>query len=443
MIPRLAEKSEWSSDQKTLRVKLRAAMFSDGSLVTAKDVAESLSYCIRNGGKTLLVAVGSVVGYRSFVNGHAPELAGITVSGGSNIEIRLSRRSPLLLDDLAQADCHIVKPAANGSHDLLKGAIGSGPYVLKSVDLRDVILERNPHYYAKLDGPQTAVYRVTADYGRWDDLKSWVTMATTESEPVPGPGAAFQKIEISELGTYQLILNNSKAPFNRVEVRRAVGLALDYDRLAEKLGWSPGTLQAGLVPLGMTGFKHRETIGRAARVAQAIRLLKQAGYTARHPLKFTVLLSQLPDYEKEASLWPTLFAGAPIEVRVELVSHAERIARTDRGEFQAVRSMKYAGSSESHRLLSTYLSGSSFNPTRSREPECDRLISRSISTLDRDARYEGYAQADACLMDRAILVPLASIQSGYVFLKEPWKLSRTNRYLLYPYWISEWRQSAP
>lgn len=435
--PRLAESTEWSRNQKKVIIRLRDAKFSDGSPVNARAVVHSLSYCIRNAEKTLLVAVRAIEGYDKFVRAKTTSLSGIQIKSDKEIEISLNHHAPLLLDDLAQADCHIVRPALNGSMDLLKGATGSGPYRIKSVTSTEIILERTPNYYTSINGPDVGVFRQTEDFGRFERLKSWVTMAALEYRPKSD--SAFTEIEFSELGSHHLIFNNSKPPFNNVNNRRAVALAIDYSVLAEKLEWSPDTLQAGFVPLGMAGFKKREIGDRAVRIEEAKKLLRQAGFTERRPLKFTLTLSSLPSYAKEAELWPKLFSGVPIQVHVDVVAHRERNLRQDRGEFQAMRVMKFAGSVESHRIFSSYLTGSIYNPTRSHEPECDRLTAASVSTVDRERRFNLYERIDDCLVNKAILVPLSSIQPGYVLLKKPWQLSRTNRYLLYPYWISEWR----
>ena len=136
-------------------------------------------------------------------------------------------------------------------------------------------------------GPNVAIFRQTEDFGRFERLKSWVTMATVDYDP-KAAGPEFDSVGYSELGSHQLIFNNAKTPFNRASVRRAVALALDYAKLATNLGWSPDTLQAGLVPLGMTGFKKREIGDHAAQLSEARKLLKEAGYTERHPLRFTI-----------------------------------------------------------------------------------------------------------------------------------------------------------
>ena len=93
IIPRLADGVEWSADQKHLTIRIKPAKFSDGTPVTAKDVADSMSYCIRNADKTLLVAVQAIEGYETYSHGNCRELSGLKVSGPSSIDISfLDRR---------------------------------------------------------------------------------------------------------------------------------------------------------------------------------------------------------------------------------------------------------------------------------------------------------------------------------------------------------------
>ena len=238
-------------------------------------------------------------------------------------------------------------------------------------------------------------------------------MATTDLKPTSDP--AFREIEISELGTYQLILNNAKSPFNNVRVRRAVSLALDYRRLAEKMNWSEDTLQAGLVPLGMRGFLKRTPADRDEAPKEATRLLKDAGYTAHHPLRFNVLFSSVPSMRGKCHTRRIFF----------LVRRSWQSRRSfptlsgTRGLIAAISKLQDGSNTGAlpNRTGCFFpdLSGSPFNPARSHGPKCDRLIEKSVSNQDREARFQLYSQADSCLMNQAILVPLASLQRGTFF----------------------------
>jgi ABC-type oligopeptide transport system substrate-binding subunit len=438
--PRLAASADWDASRTTLRVTLREATWSDGTPVTTAQVVDSLRRCVRTSARTLLSSLQAIQGADGFIAGKSGQLPGVRALDARSIELRLTRPAPLLLDDLAQAECHILKPAADGSWDLLKGALGSGPYTIDALNASagELAIARRA---AGGSSPERAVFRATDDFGDFSRLRSWVTM--TVGDTPPAGEAGFSAIEFSDLGTHQLVYNNSSGPFRSRDLRRAVSLALDIEALAAAMGWERERLQAGLVPFGMRGFRPRsaEAGNPAARLREARALLARHGYAAGHPLAFDILLPKLPGWETEARAWPGLFKGAAIQPRVVALPYAEVVAANRRGRFQALRVTKFAGSVENHRLLSSYLSGSDYNSPRAHEPRCDSLVRQSIRTEDRDKRFGLYDAADRCFMDAAVLVPLSSFQPGYVILKKPWKLKRSNRYLLYPYWVSEWSRS--
>ena len=60
--------------------------------------------------------------------------------------------------------------------------------------------------------------------------------------------------------------------------------------------------------------------------------------------------------------------------------------------------------------------------------------------VDREKRFSVYKKAEDCLLDAAILMPLSTVQPGVALMRKPWKFTRQNKYLLYPYWISEWHK---
>jgi ABC-type oligopeptide transport system substrate-binding subunit len=438
--PRLAESIHWSSDGKTVEIKIRSARFSDGTPITAHMVAQSLQHCVAMTERTLLVATRSIEGYDKFVGGKSPTLPGLREENDATVLIRLIQPAPLLLDDLAQAECHIIKPSPEGSYDLFRGAIGSGPYQIVSHGNTELSLQRNPHYYREVLGPREATFRVTSDFGDLERLKSWVTLAIVDGH-VPPP-ENFEASESSDLAGHLLIFNHATAPFSNRELRRAVALAIDVWTLAHHMNWNPERLQQGLMPYGMQGFRRREPRELNANRAKARRLLAKQGYDNSHPLEFTVFLSDLPASRKEAEVWPLLFGDLPIRITPRLISYSEMAHRQETRNYDAMRIIKFAGSLEAHRLLASFLTGSRYNPTHSKEPRCDAMIQSALRTTDRENRQGEYLKADDCLLKAGFAVPLSSVSSGTVLLRRPWKLRRTNRYLLYPYFISEWARTA-
>ncbi len=440
--PHLVDQATWDSKRRKLSLSIRTAKWSDGTDVQLRDVVDALERCVKSSKKTLLSSVTSIDGFEEFMTGKSKKLSGIVSTGERGIDIHVKMDAPLLVDDLAQAECHLIKPGPGGTLDLSQGAIGVGPYRFGGISGDEVKLTRNPYYFLKNDGPDTVILRKTPHFGDFDQLKTWVTMTTTEMTPKT-TDPEFTKIDASELGSHQLIFNHSKPPFDRIELRRAVALALDIETWAKHVEISAERIQGGLVPFGMRGFEKRDLRQRPKELSEARALLTKLGYNQKNPFRFSIHFSKLTNFEKEVEVWKHVFGDLPILPEFKLVAHSDIISLQNKGEYEAMRVYKYPGSTESHRLLASYLSGSDYNPTRSVAPKCDKLTRSSFSEMDREKRFKLYQKADACLMSHQILVPLASLNPGYVMLRKPWKLKRTNRYLLYPYWTSEWSKQSP
>lgn len=249
----------------------------------------------------------------------------------------------------------------------------------------------------------------------------------------------FNQFEYARLGFYQLVLNNSRPPFNSEKVRKAIELGLDFDALAKGVGWKPEYLQAGFFPYGMRGFRQR---AQGRNVAEANKLLASAGYSAANPLKFTITMAKAKTSEHEATIWPHVFEGAWIKPVVELVDQNVLVDRRNAATFDALRIYKVPGSVDGDRLLSSYLTNSQYNTPRSVTRDCDKLIKAALQVVDVDERYHEYEKADACLMGHTILIPLASFQPGLALVRKPWALMRKNRYNLRPYDVQMWSSDA-
>ncbi len=431
--PHLALRAAWVEPGKLLRIELRRATYSDGTPVTPAGVIDALEHCMLSLENEVSFALREVDGYHEFKSKRAEHVRGMRVAFGNAIEIQTVRPAPLLINDLSDANCRILKPGPSGTIDLLQGAVGTGPYVLTGSGANEITLKRRDNYYGRNRGPERVVFRQTNHMGDFSKLQDWSSLIVTEADP--GGAEAFNKFEFAELGTYQLIPNHSRPPFNQLSIRRALEAAIDFDRLARGMNWSRDRLQAGMFPFGMRGFHKRE---RMRDLDRAIQLLTKEGYTPANPLRFTITISKSAISEREVSVWPSVFEGAPIEAKVELLPHAELVKKRNAADFDALRIIKYPGRSEAQRLLAAYLSTSKWNTPRAQLPECDKLITQVLRTGDAEQRQRIYLLANDCLMRNALLVPLSSIQPGLVLVRKPWRLNRSNPYLLYPYLVSDW-----
>ena len=432
----LAKEVSWSNSGRVLRITLGEHYMSDGSPITASDVIASLKRCFSNESRSFVVAENSVEGLTEYIEGKADKISGLKEIDHKTIEITLKKRTPLLLDELSRAECNIIKASKNGSLDIVKGAITSGPYKFEAIDGSDLILTKNPHYRLPMDGPDKVVFRETPDVGDFEKIKSWATMAIVSSQQKAPNG--FRGYFFSDLGTIKLILNHSRKPFADLAVRKALSQAIDYAAWANSVSVPLDRIQAGLIPLGMLGFTRRDASQIEKNRAEALRTFKKLGYTAKNPLRFRISYTSPSVMESEIKAWHDALRDMPVKVEFEFIGPRDIRARMQNSDFEALRVTKYPGSVEPHRLLTTYLTNSSHNLSKLRDKKCDDIIKAAVEVEELTHRYQAYQNADRCLMELVVAIPLVSLPPSTVMLKNPWRLKRSNQYLLFPYWASEW-----
>ncbi len=114
-----------------------------------------------------------------------------------------------------------------------------------------------------------------------------------------------------QLATYYYEFNTTRPPFNDARVRRALNMALDKDIIAGKVlgqgqrpAWLIGQPDIGGVTLHNPDYA---SWPREKRIAEAKKLLAQAGYDESHPLVFTLLYNTSESHQRIAiaasSMW--------------------------------------------------------------------------------------------------------------------------------------------
>lgn len=431
--PILAESFQWEKAGMTLRIQLRKTVFSNGDPITTKEVIENLERCVRKSELSLSVALQKIIGFENFKKGNRSHLEGLKIRGPYTFEIITKTKAPLLLDDLVYTNCHIIKPSAMGENDLLKGAIGSGPYTVAAHDSDSTILVKRNNCSIKCNGPDKIIFKRTDDFGNFEVLRHWASIIETSKSITPHPD--FTSYEQSPLGTLQLILNHSRKPFDNIKMRRAIHMALDIPLLAKGMGWSESRLQAGLFPFGMEGFN---PVIPPRDLVKSKRLLRMFGFSEQKHLKFEILIAKSATSNVEASFWLKVFEDSFVQAVPRVMPYSEIVKKRNSGDFDALRITKLPGSIEGHRLLASYLSYSKFNTPRAKLVQCDPFIQKAMQEPDTDKRRQLYRLSDDCLLSNELLIPLSSAQPNFVLLKNPWKLKRHNRYWLRPNIASDW-----
>ena len=214
-------------DPKTLVYELRSgAKFSDGSALTAQDVAWSIEHF------SAATAQSSALGQ---------QVGSVSATGPLEVTVHLAAAVPTarvgidlttLVEEAKFAKAHASTLGNSGV-----APIGTGPYKVASETASTITLVRNSQYSRTKPAPDKVVFSVISDdsarqlalrSGSIDGGPVTDLRAGTEWKAIPG-ATVYASQSLSE---DFVSLDTSKAPFNDVHVRRAIAYSVDRTGIA-------------------------------------------------------------------------------------------------------------------------------------------------------------------------------------------------------------------
>ncbi|MEP2920317.1 MAG: ABC transporter substrate-binding protein [Sulfitobacter sp.] len=245
--PGLAESYDISDDGMVFTFKLREGVkFHNGRVMTAEDVKYSLDRVTDP--KTQSPGAGffgSIAGYDAVSSGEATDLSGVKVVDDQTVEITLSRPDATFLHVMGLNFASVVAKEAveAAGADFGKTAMGTGAFKLADWTIgQKLVFAKNEDYWR--DG-LPYLDSVTFDVGQ-EPIVALLRLQNGEVD-VPGDGippAKFQEvmgdpdqaarvIEGGQLHTGYITLNVKMPPFDNVDVRKAVNMAINKERITQ------------------------------------------------------------------------------------------------------------------------------------------------------------------------------------------------------------------
>ena len=418
-IPAMA--TEWSSpDNKVWTFKLRDAKWSNGDPVTAHDFVYSMRRVVNPETASPYATYLSglkVVNAQNVIDGKAkPDTLGVKAIDDKTLEITLSEPVPYFPNALFHTS---VKPVNQKVVEKLgekwtnpENFVGNGPYKLKEWKVNErIVLERNPQYY---DDANTTINKVTllaisSDTTDVSRYKAGEVDVTNEALPP----TQFQSLK-KELGdqvkvqpklcTYFYEFNHAKPPFNDVRVRKALSLTLDRDTITNKILNQGQKVAYQYTPESTDGMKNFtpewKAWDKAKRVAEAKKLLNEAGYNESNPLKFELLYNTSDSHKTiavaAASFWKKDLGF--VDVTLNNQEWKTYLETRRNGKHQMARGGWCADYNEPSTFLNTLLSHDSNNNGKYNSPEFDATLNKTLGAdVTPEQRAELYQQAEAIL----------------------------------------------
>ena len=436
--PRLAEK--WENKENTVwTFHLRPGItWSDGTAITAQDIVWSWQRLVS---PLTASPYSSYPGNMHIVNAKeiaegkkAPETLGVKAVDDATLEVTLTQPNAAFLAMLAHPSLvPIDKVLVNRFGEQWtkpEHIVTSGPYKLSAWVVNErIVAERNPRYW---DNEHTVINKVTwlpihseaADVNRYKAGEIDIVYTVPINQFAQLKKTMGDQLNVSpQLATYYYEFNTTRPPFNDPRVRLALNMALDKDIIAEKV-LGQGQRPAWLISqpdIGGVKLQNPEYASwpREKRIAEAKKLLSEAGYSDSHPLVFNLLYNTSESHQRVAiaasSMWKK---NLGVEAKLQNQEWKTMLDTMHTHNFDAVRYAWIADYDDAATFLNNFRTGDSENTSQYSNPAYDEALKNAAKASDGVTRGKYYQQAEDLLAKDVPAVPVYHYVRTH--LVKPW-----------------------
>lgn len=436
--PRLAEKWE-NKDNTVWTFHLRPGVtWSDGTAITAQDIVWSWQRLVS---PLTASPYSSYPGNMHIANAQeiaegkkAPETLGVKAVDDATLEVTLTQPNAALLAMLAHPSLvPIDKVLVNRFGEQWtkpEHIVTSGPYKLSAWVVNErIVAERNPRYW---DNEHTVINKVTwlpihseaADVNRYKAGEIDIVYTVPINQFAQLKKTMGDQLNVSpQLATYYYEFNTTRPPFNDPRVRLALNMALDKDIIAEKV-LGQGQRPAWLISqpdIGGVKLQNPDYASwpRDKRIAEAKKLLSEAGYSDSHPLVFNLLYNTSESHQRVAiaasSMWKK---NLGVEAKLQNQEWKTMLDTMHTHNFDAVRYAWIADYDDAATFLNNFRTGDSENTSQYSNPAYDEALKNAAKASDGGARGKYYQQAEDLLAKDVPAVPVYHYVRTH--LVKPW-----------------------
>ncbi len=400
IVPELAERWSWQDNYRNLVFFLRKDVkWHDGQPFTSRDVKFTFDMVREAPDAPAKLRINPRKDwYANVENIEAPD--------PYTVIFHLKRPQPSLLMMLASGYSPVYAAHVNPA-TYRTGCVGTGPFKLKEWRKGEYIdYVKNESYFVKgrpyLDGiryfpiKERGTKFAALQAGRLDasfpgEATKTIAEQITKAEPRIKLTVAHQNVNDN------LLLNNTKPPFNDVRVRRAISLAIDRHGAVQAVHQGGAIVGAAMAPkpYGVWGLLEKDLKGLpgygkpAEEKARARKLLAEAGFGPSNPLRLEMATRAIPIYVDFASFVINELKQIGVEATLKQIETAQWHPLATRKEYQAAPNLTGIGPDDPDaNFYENYACGSPRNYTGYCDEQVMKMIDAQSQELDQKKRLQ-------------------------------------------------------
>lgn len=415
--PMLAKAIEIGEDGRTYIFRLRDGVtFHNGAPLTADDVVWSWERFMDP--KTNWRC-------RSDFDGRVRlKVESVVARDPATVIFTLNRSEPMFLSNLARTDCGmtaITHRSSLNADGTWNKPVGTGPFVFETWRSREYVTLRRFDHYASLPGepdgyvggkrprvdevrfiviPDAATARAALLSGKLDILTRLPYAEAAEL----ARNTAFKVYSSSTWSINSLLMQTQDPLLGRLEMRRAIALALDIPQLVSGASFGLAQPNPSIVPLTSSYHSDVQKSGYTQDVQAAKEALKQAGYRGER-LVITANKAYVHHFDM-AIIMQAMLAQVGINTDIEVVEWGTQIDKWQKGNYQLM-AFQYSARLEPALSFESIMGPKATQPRKVwDEPDARKLLETAMDTEDRAVRQQAFDQLHRRAIAQVPLIPL-------------------------------------
>ncbi|PRA12162.1 peptide ABC transporter [Arthrobacter sp. MYb211] len=378
--------------------------FQDGSALDAKAVAASLSHVLEAAAPARAI--------------NPKTISKVAALDADTVRVTTPAADPLLPYRMASVNAGVLSPDAYTPKGIDPFGHCTGPFTPVSEKAgQSLTLDRNENYWggtAKLAGGEiryitegatraTQVQTGEADISMSIPATSLATLESDDSVSV---------LKTDSPRTATLYLNNSRAPFNDVKLRKAATMALDLPAIAASI--YEGAAQPATGPFAPSeSWANPDLAVPQLNLDEAKKLVADSGYAQDQPLEI-IAITERAEFAGVGAIIQEQFKQIGLQANVVTKSYGAAEPDVLAGKYDMILSQRNRMIDIADPigfLQADYTCQGGYNLSHYCNEDYDALIAKAASETDEATRHQLYREAGDILAEDAANVWLVNEQS--------------------------------